>query len=589
MPRALTDVGSRRHRAARVFVVPLLVSAAAVTILVTCFHSKFLINDDTTLASIVNGDYTGKRSSSLVVAPALFGHVVRLGYAVFPSLPWYGLTLYALQIVAWTVIGITVFTLRRRPPLAERILVVGTIAAVAPWMILRVSFTATSLLVGVAGIIAFAAAANVRRRVGWVYVVVAGVLLGSVYLLRVYSFLAVAVAFAPVIAVVAVKAGLRRSAAFVLVVGVFVLVGFGTNRLEYSRSDEWRAFMKMNSVRSSLHSTPRLDDRNVSDRDLQRIGWTRNDLYLFADFVYPDPEVYSDHDIRKLGELSPRVRSCVTRWTPAGMVCQPGLGVVYGQLVHDSSDRGDDRGPVLASLVLVGVLLALRWNRTATLATLASAVWFVGVIVILLLYVRLPGRVLIPLEAGAALIAAVAPAYLTGSPPRTIARLPWTSLVAAMLVFVAGPVWSGLRSTAQMSNENQRGFRLRDETLATLEKVDPDGVFVARGDLFGKFAEPLSTRSPFANPRLVPLGWATNSPLYTARLARLGIDDLYTALSTNRHVYLLGSQTQATRIAIFYLQHRGSKVRLHLSPEAVTGNADAANGLGVWSVTLETP
>jgi hypothetical protein len=577
MPRGLANVGSRRRRAALVFVVPLLVSAAAVTILVTCFHSKFLINDDTTLASLVNGDYTGKRSSSLVVAPAMFGHVVRLGYAAFPRLPWYGITLYTLQIVAWAVIGTTVFMVRRRPPLLERILVVATIVAVAPWMILRVSFTATSLLVGVAGIIVFAAAANVRRGVGWVYAVVAGVLLGSVYLLRVYAFLAVVVAFAPVIAVVAVKAGLRRSAAVALVVGVFVLVGFGTNRLEYSRSAEWRAFMKMNSARSSLHSTPRLDDQNVSDRDLQRIGWTRNDLYLFADFIYPDSEVYSDHHIRTLAALAPRVRSDL------------GIGDIYGTLVHDSSDQSVDRGPVLASLVIVGVLLALRWNRTAALATLASAVWFVGVLVTLLLYVRLPGRVLVPLEAGATLIAAVAPTYLTGSPPRTSARLPLTSVVAAMLVFVAGPVWNGLRSASQMSSENQRGTRVQNATLDQLEEVDPEGVFVARGDLFGKFAEPLATRTPFANPRLVPLGWATNSPLFTARLARLGIDDLYTALSTNRHVYLFGTEEQARRIRIFYREHRGGSVAFHQLPEVVAGNADRHHGLFIWSVTLKTP
>ena len=45
---------------------------------------------------------------------------------------------------------------------------------------------------------------------------------------------------------------------------------------------------------------PRGFQKNVSDADLANIGWTRNDLYLFADDDYPDPSVYSDQDIEEL-------------------------------------------------------------------------------------------------------------------------------------------------------------------------------------------------------------------------------------------------------------------------------------------------
>ena len=319
-----------RRRAALVVGGPLVVSAAAVTVLVTRFHTIFLVNDDTALASLVNGDYTGKRSSSLVIAPAMFGHVLRLGYRLVPHLPWYGITLYALQIVAWAVIGITVFTLRRRPPIPERLVVAAVILAVAPWMILRVSFTPTSLLLGVAGILVFAVAAKARGRVGVMYAVGAGVLLGTAYLVRAYSFLAVVLAFAPVLAVIAVKAGLRRSAVFALVVGIFLVVGFGTNRLEYSRSAEWRAFMKMNSAREVFQATPRLDNQNVSQRDLQQIGWTRNDLGLFAHFIYPDPHVYSDHNIRALAAASPPVRNDISPDASSTCSVIPPIGPTTG-------------------------------------------------------------------------------------------------------------------------------------------------------------------------------------------------------------------------------------------------------------------
>src|SRR4051812_14800985 len=171
--------------------LPLLVSAAIVTILVTCCQTAFEINDDTTLNAIVNGDYTGHRSSSLVVAPAMFANVMRVGYALLPNLPWYGITLYVLQAVAWAAIGAVAFTLRRRPPVAERIVVIATMLVLAPWMILRVSFTSTALLLGAAGIMAFAASAKVRGRIGTAYAVGAGLLVGTLYLIRVYSFLGI--------------------------------------------------------------------------------------------------------------------------------------------------------------------------------------------------------------------------------------------------------------------------------------------------------------------------------------------------------------------------------------------------------------
>ena len=200
------------------------------------------------------------------------------------------------------------------------------------------------------------------------------------------------------------------------------------------------------------------------------------------------------------------------------------------------------------------------------MVTLVSVVWFVGALTMLLLYLRLPGRLLVPLEAGAVFIAAVVPTYLTPSPPNTRARRPWTSvaLVALVALLAAGPAWHGVRSTARISRQNQFQIRINHAVLAALDAFDPNGVFVAPGDRFGLLAEPLSTNLPYENPRLVTLGWTTNSPLFKARTARLGIDDLYTALRTNRHVYLVADSDEAKWIALFYRQHRGVTVHFHV-------------------------
>ena len=239
------------RRAAVVVGGPLLVTVTAVIVLVTQFQTAYLTNDDTVVASLIYGDYTGKRTSALVVVPALFGHIVRLGFAVIPDLPWYGISLYMLQIIGWTAIGSIFFTLRRRPPVAERIVAAATIVLLAPWMILRVGYTSTSLFLGGVGIILFAVSAKVRGRLGVAYAVVGGMFLGTTYILRANGLLAIAAAFAPVFVIIGLKAGLRRCLVFGLVVGVFVIAGWGANRLEYS-SPGWRDYMRMNAARGAL-------------------------------------------------------------------------------------------------------------------------------------------------------------------------------------------------------------------------------------------------------------------------------------------------------------------------------------------------
>ncbi len=517
---------------------PLVAAAAVVTFILSMSRVTFLINDDATITSIVNGDFTGRRSSSLVIAPALFGHLLRVAYAIAPGLPWYTVGLYALLIVAWAAIATAAFTLRRRPGAPAWIVVGATMLALVPSMVLRISFTPVSLMLGVAGVICFAVAARVPGRRGVVGALGAGLLLASADLVRAYSFLGVLAVFAPVIVAIALCAGIRRTAAFGATVLACVLVITATNHLEYSRSGAWRSFMKMNTARSALHNTPRLDDRNVSDADLRRIGWTRNDLHLFADFVYPDTTVYSNQDIRTLASLSPRVRNDL------------GVGDVL-----DVAKR-----PVVWPVVLLGIALALsRRQRAVVIATMVSVLWYAAVLVVLLLYVRLPDRVLVPLEGGAALLAGLVPHYLLGPAPLPLRPRQAIALTALVAVVAAGPAVVGLDRAWQLRSRNAAVVTWRTD-LAALHAFDPHGLFVARGDLLGSWAAPFSGSSPFADPHLVPLGWPTNSPLFTARLRRLGIQDLYRAMRYNPHVYLVAPPDLVRLVEKFYAQHRGATV-----------------------------
>src|SRR6185437_10978991 len=157
------------------------------------------------------------------------------------------------------------------------------------------------------------------------------------------------------------------------------------------------------------------------------------------------------------------------------------------------------RVPFVAIPLVVAVLLALRRSRAAALLTLATAVWLLVVLVALLLYVRLPSRVLIPLEGGAVFIVTIAPAYLTSISPRT-ARMPkWLTIgiIGLVVVLLAGTAWDGMRSPMNISRDNNNALRKRNRAYAALTAIDPKGIFIARGDFFGLNADPLEAHTPF--------------------------------------------------------------------------------------------
>src|SRR4029077_19179723 len=97
-------------------------------------------------------------------------------------------------------------------------------------------------------------------------------------------------------------------------------------------------------------------------------------------------------------------------------------------------------------------------------------------------------------------------------------------------------------------SDNRHAVQVNRTALRKLDAFDPQGIFVARGQLFARWEDPFTATSPFANPRLIPLGWTTNSPLLAERLARLGISDLYSALRARRHVYLVGDETLTDQV-----------------------------------------
>ena len=561
-------------RVARPIGGPLLATIAVVLVLLTFFQPAFLTNDDMLVEAVINGEFTGKRSSALVIVPAIFGHILRVFYLLFPHLNWYSIGLfYTLQIVAWSCHrshGVHVAAPpgfgahRRRGHRLRGPAVDDPAGGLHAHLDLRRRRRDPRVR-----------GAIVPGRLGLAYTIAGGVLLGVVDFVRTTSFLGLLVLFAPCWPSSPSKPASGGASPSLSSCMLRVPLGDGTSHLEYSRTPQWRASIAMNGPRGRLSQTPRLFSKNVSDADLANIGWTGNHLYLFADDEYPDPSVYTDKAIEKLAVESPLVRRSV------------GFKYVYDTLRNSSDDKN---GPVVSGLVALGILVASRRNRFVSAVIVASVVWAVVVLTVLLLYERLPGRIGVPFEAGAALLALIVPAYLFPSSDlgrstadRPCRHRPRLRSSRSSCSLRRGPSGRAVKSPAQISSQDKRGLADVKDVLTRDPAHRPQRNLRRQWQLLlGRWFNPLTNDTQYRDNHVIPLGLATNSPWSTARLARSGVSDVYTALQTNPHVHLLASGIEAASIQRFYRQHRHTKVRFIVN----TRNLPVLLPTGTWRVTL---
>ena len=378
--------GQRTPRRAAVVVGgPLLVTVTAVIVLVTQFQTAYLTNDDTTVASLLYGDYTGKRT----LRARRGSRAVR---AHRPPRPCRGprpavVRHQLVRAADHRVDGDRQHLLHAAPAAAGRRAYRrgGNDLAACAVDDLAGRYTSTALFLGGVGIILFAVSAKVRGRLGVVYAVVGGMFLGtSCSILRANGLLAARRRLRAGIRHHRAQAGLRRCLVFGLVVGVFVIAGWGANRLEYS-SPGWRDYMRMNAARwpACLLTHRAWTTRTSPTLTSGASGATRErPLAVPAILTFPDTKVYSTDSIRKLAAV-----------TVGAGNDQVGAGQVFNAFFRYGADeeRRADKGVVAAPFTLIAFVSCLWRRRSIAWLTALSLVWFLAVLIAILLFRPAPG------------------------------------------------------------------------------------------------------------------------------------------------------------------------------------------------------
>ncbi|MEK7795782.1 MAG: hypothetical protein AAB353_14690 [Candidatus Hydrogenedentota bacterium] len=525
-----------------------LCSVAACTVAFAAFFlfftPAFQTVDDPVMMLIAAGGYGTGPSPLLIHSHVLIGWILSGMFSLSNSVNWYSLYLYAIHAVSACVILFCFLrSFGRAAGMAAWILLVAL--WILPFL-LQLQFTTTAWMAGAASIAlaSYGPRANTRRlRASRTISVVLMVLAA---MLRSYSL----VLLVPVAA--AALYGHRRSprlrpfaitlAFAFLAAGAVVL----TNQIPYRLGTEWDHYTEYAGLRVNYDRANFINPAVVGV--LPKAGWSQNDFQILRAGLEFDDGIFSIAQLQALKD-----EAAALPWSS---------GEISRRLGEEARRYWRD----FCIAVLCGLSLATMPRRNAregVTATLLVAAVVVAMSAALVVWLKLPRRVVEPLLMGIAL----APVFLPSDPVanhgvQQPARSRNITLAAVVVVLCALAVqnFASLRKTSLWyAGRNAKITAWVDAALA--DPARRDAVYISR-------ALPLTWLPVFDGPakllrlKLIHAGWTTHTPIYQRRLASWGIDSIYSALLDRSNTYLIIHPQYETSVREFYREHRDTTVRL---------------------------
>jgi hypothetical protein len=326
-----------------------VVTAASLLLL----SPRFGVNDDLSMASVVDGSYFGEPRPHLVFSNILLGLLLSTLYGWAGTAPWYGMYLATVHFTALAVVVYLVVSEDRGSRRSRLPGLAAFVGLFGLWLATEIGFTSQGLMLAVAGVVLYLARGQRRSAV-----VVAALMAGASTLIRWDSLLGALALALPFLIWAMWRLPRWNQALFAGIVAAVVVSGVVFQKTYYAGDEAWQEYSSFNRARGSVmerHSWQR------DDALLAEIGWSRNDAALFASHFYLDTEVFSAADVEALAgkAIEPRTLSTALRGT-----------------WRDHTDTAVE----VAGWVLVAALAAaaLAGGRRTRLFAAAVPVWTLG-------------------------------------------------------------------------------------------------------------------------------------------------------------------------------------------------------------------
>ncbi len=564
----------RRHRS---LISSLLTTAAFFALYLAVFQPGYMVNDDITMISLASGYLGGKALPFLVFSNVILGFLLNGLYGIHSSLnweTWLFLAIYFLSV--WALIYQA--TARAAHP-AYRIASALAVLAAAGYALSNITFTLIATFAGLAGIcvlLGTARAPVANRRAAWLPGSLL-VLAGS--LIRLDSVLLVLLVVLP--------AGLmlhwmfQRKTLLIRLgaTGLMVAGCYAFDRIYVSMHPAWDRYYAFNTARGMIQDTPASQKENIGGV-LREVGWSRNDYWLFRNWLLLDPQVYT---LPKLQYLAAHAHHTVSSLPDA----LRDYYVTY-HIFNDSST-------LTYALLMGGTWLLAAVQRPTRRVLPALAVLYATALALVLYLVwaqRVPLHVWYSFLATVTILGICIVSWsseaedVAGQPQKGNRLAVGASILFALttVVSLAMVLWTARDATQANQLRDASYHRMLGEldTLQAGGKLAPNALILSPiNGLPIEWANPLFLELPRVH--YFQMEWLTFSPAFDAMLREAGAQSLPTGLYEKDNVYLMASPTVMQAALEFLGDHQG--VDVQAVPIAVLGDEEAlGRGLTLYKL-----
>ncbi len=536
--------------AARPILASFLIALLFFVLCLAVLRPGYDSNDEAAMISLLTGYPGAAPSPFMVYTNVLLGFILVPLYSLWGSVNWY-VVLLALAgfLSVWALLSVVI---AGKMAAGLKAAAVGAVLLSDLRLQLDLSYTSTAAIACLAGfclaVSALRPAAALKKR----FILGAGLIfLGS--LIRIQAFAILFLVLIPAALLEFRPSRWKGALAALLAVLIPVAIGYGVNLWYWRSSPLWRPFIIYNQARSALQDTPRLSNLGPAAGS---VGWSQNDLELFANWFFADPQTYSLQNLRDLVDRVPG---------------RSGLGAALGLMARSATSL---QACVLVLLILaVWLVLLLKASGWRPLVRAALAFTsFLAVDFILAWTESLPDRVELPMLAAGTIFILCSldpPAPPRDDPARPVrldgfpARLGGTCLVLLLLAAGISALGQAVALSVQNGRE-QAAYRkiLADiGALASSGQISKDAIILsADGSLPVEWSPPFVHELPPV--AYLPMGWLTYSPLYASTLEKFALGTLPQGFYQKDNVYILENASILQQLTVYIQEHMQVEVKV---------------------------
>ncbi len=510
-------------------------------------------NDDPAMGLTVSGygNINGP-DEHLLYTNIVIGIVLKHLYVAAPLIPWYGLYLLSALFLANWLLLYALLLLNR-----NYLSILGFTffyMVVSVYFLTHLQFTSTAFLLGMAGLVLILSSVILDSKgthFAWLKWEGALCLIAS-SLIR-YSSLQMLILLAlPLLLVCCFQYFKLIKFKSYVIPGTFAIIGVVSFHLYdqhyYQQDDDWKSFIQSHAAIAKVVNYAQIPYTDQTKPIFNEVGWSAFDYWMLRNWIYLDPETYSLSRVQKFQE---RIDELSLRKFP--QVMQVRIHTARSAFINPTF-----LFCFVGSIVLMWQNKKCAWKRRTVIGML---LWTVLLMLGLVIYMKLPERVYIPLISFPLFISlffAVGQFRDKDDYEVSTVRSSLKYIILILVLTSCFLTWNQKQRSDRIVRSNLR-FK---QDLKQIYQQMPNKIFLAVATFPIERMLPLDNQSEINNLKYLWLTGRQNSPLFQEKMREYQIRSPFRELYETERLLLIFHPKMNPILKGYLKQHYGVDVTL---------------------------